>query len=221
MRVIVVDDAVLVREGIAQLLTVGGFEVVGQRGDAADLADAVRNLQADVVVMDVRMPPTHTAEGLHAAVELKADFPGVGVLILSQHVETRHALDLLNGSVSGVGYLLKERVARLAELHEAVRRVAAGETVIDPDVVAAVMGTQRAHDPLASLTPRERDVLALVAEGRSNEAIADRLSVTTRTVETHMANVLTKLGLETEPGIHRRVLAVLAYLRISTQPDSP
>ena len=215
MRVIVVDDAILVREGIAQLLVAGGFEVVGQRADATGLAETVRLLRPDVVVMDVRMPPTHTTEGLHAAVELKAGFPDVGVLILSQHVETRHAIDLLNGSVSGVGYLLKERVARLAELHEAVRRVASGGTVIDPDVVAAVIGTQRARDPLGWLTPRERDVLALVAEGRSNEAIADRLAVTTRTVETHMANLLTKLGLETEPGIHRRVLAVLTYLRVS------
>lgn len=215
MRVIVVDDAILVREGIAQLLVAGGFEVVGQRADATGLAETVRRLRPDVVVMDVRMPPTHTTEGLHAAVELKAGFPHVGVLILSQHVETRHAIDLLNGSVSGVGYLLKERVAQLAELHDAVRRVAAGGTVIDPDVVAAVIGTQRTRDPLGWLTPRERDVLALVAEGRSNEAIADRLAVTTRTVETHMTNLLTKLGLETEPGIHRRVLAVLTYLRVS------
>lgn len=221
MRLIVVDDSLLVREGIAQLLAAGGFEVVGQRADALGLADAVRSLRADVVVMDVRMPPTHTTEGLHAAVELKASRPDVGVLILSQYVETRHAIDLLNGSVSGVGYVLKERVARPAELHEAVQRVAAGGTVIDPDVVAAVLGTQRSRDPLASLTPRERDVLALVAEGRSNEAIADQLAVTTRTVETHMANLLTKLGLETEPGIHRRVLAVLAYLRISARADSP
>jgi serine/threonine-protein kinase len=221
MRVIVVDDALLVREGIARLLDAGGFEVVDQRADAVGLAYAVGNLQADVVVMDVRMPPTHTTEGLHAAVDLKASHPNVGVLILSQYVETRHAIDLLNGAVSGVGYVLKERVARPAELHEAVRRVAAGGTVIDPDVVAAVMGTRRARDPLASLTPRERDVLALVAEGRSNEAIADQLAVTTRTVETHMANVLTKLDLATEPGIHRRVLAVLAYLRMSARTESP
>jgi DNA-binding NarL/FixJ family response regulator len=215
VRVILVDDAVLVREGIAQLLAVGGFEVVGQRGDAVGLLDTVRELRPDVVVMDVRMPPTHTNEGLHAAVEVKAGFPDVGVLILSQHVETRHAIDLLNGSVSGVGYLLKERVSRPAELHDAVRRVAAGGTVVDPDVVAAVIRTQRARDPLASLTPRERDVLALVAEGRSNEAVAESLAVTTRTVETHMTNVLTKLGLETEAGNHRRVLAVLTYLRVS------
>lgn len=217
MRVIVVDDAVLVRAGVAQLLSAAGFVVVDQREDATELIAAVRELQPDVVVMDVRMPPTHTNEGLQAAVEIKKYFPDVGVLILSQHVETRHAIDLLNGSVSGVGYLLKDRVTRLAELHDAVRRVAAGGTVIDPDVIAAVIGTRRVGDPLAALTPRERDVLALVAEGRSNEAIADKLSVTTRTVETHMANVLTKLGLETEPGIHRRVLAVLTFLRVSAQ----
>jgi DNA-binding NarL/FixJ family response regulator len=214
VRVILVDDAPLVREGIARLLSAGGFEVVDQRGDAIGLVDAVRDARADVVVMDVRMPPTHTTEGLQAAVELKAELPDVGVLILSQHVETRHAIDLLNGSAAGVGYLLKERISRPAELHEAVQRVAVGGTAVDPDVVAAVFRTRRTPDPLQSLTGRERDVLGLVAQGQSNDAIADRLVVTTRTVETHMANIFSKLGLATEPGTHRRVLAVLAYLRV-------
>jgi DNA-binding NarL/FixJ family response regulator len=216
-----VDDAALVREGIARLLTTGGFDVVGQRADAIGLVPAVRELEPDVVVMDVRMPPTYTAEGLRAAVELKAALPHVGVLMLSQHVESRHAVDLLSGSAAGVGYLLKERIARPAELDEAVRRVAAGGTAIDPDVVASVLGTRREPDPLEALTARERDVLALVAEGRSNDAIAARLVVTARTVETHMANILIKLGLSTEPGTHRRVLAVLAYLRVKASDEGP
>lgn len=217
MRVVLVDDAPLVREGIALLLSRSGVEVVGQRGDAEGIVDAVRDLRADVVVMDVRMPPTHTTEGLRAAVELKAALPQMGVLVLSQYVETRHAVDLLTRSPGGVGYLLKERITRPTELHEAVQRVAAGGTAIDPDVVAAVLGTRRVPDPLLALTGREREVLALAAEGRSNEAIADLLAVTTRTVETHMTNVLTKLDLVLEPGSHRRVLAVLAYLRSSAR----
>ncbi|MHA6625707.1 LuxR C-terminal-related transcriptional regulator [Pseudonocardia sichuanensis] len=209
-----VDDAALVRDGIARLLTAGGFDVVDQRADALGLVDAVRGAEPDVVVMDVRMPPTYTTEGLQAAVELKAAVPDVGVLMLSQHVESRHAVDLLTGSGAGVGYLLKERISRPAELGEAVRRIAAGGTAVDPEVVAAVLGTRRAPDPLQRLTARERDVLALVAEGLSNDAIAARLVVTARTVEAHMANILVKLDLATEAGTHRRVLAVLAYLRV-------
>lgn len=214
MRVMLVDDAVLVREGIASLLAASGFQVVGQRGDAIGLVEAVRELQPAVVVMDVRMPPTHTTEGLRAAVELKAALPEVGVLMLSQHVESRHAIDLLARSAAGVGYLLKERIVRPAELEEAVRRIAAGGTAIDPEVVSAVLGTRRTHDPLSALTTREREVLTLVAEGHSNDAVADQLLVNIRTVETHMANILTKLGLPAEPGTHRRVLAVLTYLRM-------
>ncbi|WP_369805071.1 response regulator [Pseudonocardia sp. MH-G8] len=209
-----VDDAALVRDGIARLLTAGGFDVVDQRADALGLVGAVRAAAPDVVVMDVRMPPTYTTEGLQAAVELKAAVPDVGVLMLSQHVESRHAIDLLTGSGAGVGYLLKERISRPAELGEAVRRIAAGGTAVDPEVVAAVLGTRRAPDPLQRLTAREHDVLALVAEGLSNDAIAARLVVTARTVEAHMANILIKLGLATEAGTHRRVLAVLAYLRV-------
>ena len=221
MRVMLVDDAALVREGIARLLTDSGFEVVEQRADARGLVEAVRRSEPDVVVMDVRMPPTYTTEGLQAALELKAAAPDVGVLMLSQHVESRHAIDLLSGSAAGVGYLLKERIIRPAELGEAVERIAAGGTAIDPEVVAAVLGTQRAPDPLRALTARERDVLALVAEGLSNHAIASRLVVTARTVETHMANILVKLGLATESGTHRRVLAVLAYLRVTSSDEDP
>lgn len=214
-----VDDAALVREGIARLLGAAGFDVVDQRADATGLIDAVRASAPDVVVMDVRMPPTFTTEGLRAAVQLKAAEPRVGVLMLSQHVESRHAIDLLSGSGAGVGYLLKERIARPAELGEAVRRIAAGGTAVDPEVVAAVLGARRAPDPLRALTARERDVLALVAEGLSNDAVAARLVVTARTVETHMASILIKLGLATEHGTHRRVLAVLAYLRVTASGE--
>ena len=214
MGVMLVYDAVLVREGIASLLTASGFQVVGQQGDAIGLVDAVREVRPAVVVMDVRMPPTHTTEGLRAAVELKAALPAVGVLMLSQHVESRHAVELLARSAAGVGYLLKERIVRPAELEGAVRRIAAGGTAVDPEVVAAILGTRRTADPLSALTTREREVLTLVAEGRSNDAVAEHLLVNIRTVETHMANILTKLGLPAEPGTHRRVLAVLTYLRM-------
>lgn len=219
MRLMLVDDAVLVREGIARLLDAIGFEVVAQRDDAVDLIDAVRAVEAQVVIMDVRMPPTYTTEGLRAAVALKAALPEVGVLMLSQHVESRHAVDLLTSSGAGVGYLLKERVARPAELAEAVRRIAGGGTAIDPEIVAAVLGARRPHDPLRALTRRERQVLTLVAEGWSNDAIAEHLSLTTRTVESYMGSILTKLDLQPEPGTHRRVLAVLAFLRVTASGD--
>ena len=219
MRVMLVEDAPLVREGIAGLLLAAGFDVVAQLSDATELAETVRRLRPDVVIMDVRMPPTHTIEGLRAGVELKHVFPDIGVLMLSQHIETRHAVSLLSRSSGGVGYLLKERVARPADLVDAVHTVAAGGTALDPDVVQAVFGTRRAPDPLRLLSERERDVLALVAEGRSNDAIAARLGVNSRTVETHMANIFTKLGLEAEPGTHRRVLAVLAHLRVQVAAE--
>lgn len=218
MRVILVDDAPLVREGIARLLADSGVEVVAQRPDATDLLDTVRDVGADVVVLDVRMPPTHTTEGLEAAVELKGAFPDLGVLVLSQHIESRHAVALLRGGHRGVGYLLKERIARADELVEAVRRVASGATTIDPDVVRAVLGTPRHADPLLALTSRERDVLALVAEGHSNEGIAEHLGLTARTVETHTGRIFAKLGLEADPATHRRVLAVLAHLRVQAEP---
>ena len=210
-----VDDASLVREGIARLLTDEGVEVVAQRPDATDLLGSVRADRPDAVIIDVRMPPTHTTEGLRAALELKQQLPDLGVLVLSQHVETRHAIELLDGGHTGVGYMLKERITRPAELVEAVRRVARGGTAIDPEVVRTVFDTPRRADPMAELTERERDVLGLVAEGHSNDQIAERLALTTRTVESHTSRIFTKLGLEADPATHRRVLAVLAHLRSS------
>jgi serine/threonine-protein kinase len=216
MRVILVDDAVLLREGIARLLTEEGVEVVDQLSDATRLLAAVRAQQPDVVITDVRMPPTSTTEGLEAALAIKEAHPEVGVLVLSHHVESRHAVDLLSGSRSGVGYLLKERISRPDELVTAVRRIAEGGTAIDPDVVQVVFATPRSDDPMERLTPKERDVLALVAEGHSNERIAEQLDVSDRTVETHTSRIFAKLGLETDPATHRRVLAVLAHLRAGT-----
>jgi DNA-binding NarL/FixJ family response regulator len=213
VRVILVDDAPLIREGLARILAADGLDVAAQLSDATSLLETVRDLRPDVVVMDVRMPPTFTTEGLQAAVNLKQTCPEVGVLMLSQHLESRHAVDLLKSNEKGVGYLLKERVAQPAALVDALRRVAAGGTAIDPEVVEAVLNTRRVADPLESLTARERSVLALVAEGYSNEAVAARLVVNTRTVETHMTNIFTKLSLETDSGTHRRVLAVLTHLR--------
>lgn len=213
MRVMLADDAALVREGIARLLVDAGVDVVGQFSDTGGLSEAVRDGRPDVVILDVRMPPTNTTEGLVAAVRLKAERPDLGVLVLSQYVETRHAVDLLAGAHRGVGYLLKERIARADELVEAVHRVAEGGTVIDPDVVRAVVETPRRTDPLARLTDKEREVLTLVAQGCSNDSIARALGVTARTVETHTSRIFLKLGLEADAGTHRRVLAVLAHLR--------
>lgn len=210
-----VDDASLVREGIARLLRDEGFEVVGQRGDAVGIVAAVEETGPDVVVLDVRMPPTHTTEGLDAAVELKRSHPEVGILVLSQYVETHQAVELLTGAHSGVGYLLKERVTTHTDLVDALTRVAAGGTVIDPEVVRRVLQTPRRADPLDRLTEREREVLGLLAEGHSNAAIADLLETTARTVESHTGRIFTKLDLEATPTTHRRVLAVLAHLRAS------
>jgi len=214
--VILVDDAPLVREGIARLLTDEGVDVVAQLPDAIGLASAVQTHGPDAVVIDVRMPPTHTTEGLRASLDLKHEHPALGVLVLSQHIETRHAVELLSGDHTGIGYLLKERITRPEELVDAVGRVAAGGTAIDPEVVRTIFGTPRHADPLARLTERERDVLALVAEGYSNDRIAERLSVTARTVETHTSRIFTKLGLEADPTTHRRVVAVLTHLRASS-----
>lgn len=215
MRVILVDDATLVREGIARLLAEEGVDVVGQLADATGLTEAVRTEAPDAVVLDVRMPPTHTTEGLEAALSLKQEHPEVGVLVLSQHVETRHAVDLLRGGHRGVGYLLKERVTEPADLVDALRRVAGGGTAVDPDVVQRVLDTPRRSDPLEQLTGKEREVLTLIAEGHSNERVAERLGVTARTVETHTGRIFAKLGLEPDATTHRRVLAVLAHLRAS------
>lgn len=218
MRVMLADDAALVREGIARLLVDEGVDVVAQFPDAMGLAAAVQAEPPDVVIVDVRMPPTHTTEGLEAAVALKRDAPGVGVLVLSQYIETRHAVDLLSGSPSGVGYLLKERITRPDELVDALRRVAEGGTVVDPEVVRTVFRTPRHSDPLIRLTGKEHEVLELLAQGCSNDRIAQELGVSARTIETHTSRIFAKLGLAADPGTHRRVLAVLAHLRAGATP---
>ena len=210
-----VDDAVLVREGIARLLRDEGVEVVAQRADAIDLLDDVEGSRPDAVILDVRMPPTHTIEGLEAAVELKRRIPDIGVLVLSQYVETHHAMELLMGAHSGVGYLLKERITAQSDLVDALARIADGGTVIDPEVVRRVLETPRRPDALDRLTAREQEVLALLAEGHSNASIADLLATTGRTIETHTSRIFAKLDLELTPATHRRVLAVLAHLRAS------
>jgi DNA-binding NarL/FixJ family response regulator len=212
MRVVVADDAVLFREGLSRVLTEAGFEVTAQVGDGPSLLDQVRRDPPDVVVVDIRMPPTHTTEGLDAAREIRERHPQVGVLVLSAHVEAGYALRLIEDGAVRAGYLLKERVADLAELADAVRRVAAGGLVIDPSVVARLVARQRVRNPLDDLTDRERDVLAVMAEGRSNQAIAERLYLSPKTVEAYVRGVFTKLGLEQGADDNRRVLAVLAFL---------
>ena len=218
MRVVVADDVMLTREGIAHLLVEAGIEVVAQAEDADGLLREVRLKQPDAAIVDIRMPPTHTDEGLVAAHRIRADHPAIGVLVLSQYVEPSYAMRLLEEHPERVGYLLKQRVFDVAVLVDALRRLGEGETVIDPTIVSRLVGRQRRHDPLAELTPREREVLGLVAEGLSNGAIAGRLFVTERTVEAHVKQVFLKLGLAVDPESHRRVLAVLAYLR--TDPSS-
>jgi DNA-binding NarL/FixJ family response regulator len=213
IRIVLADDAVLLREALAAALAAAGFEVVGQAADVAGLMAVVARESPDLVVLDVRMPPTHTTEGLEAARLLRATYPGIAILVLSQYVETRYAVDLLREDPSGIGYLLKDRVTRVADLADAVRRVAAGGSVIDPEVVSRLLGRQRRHSPLDELTPREREILGLMAEGRSNQAIADRLTLEIKTVEGHVRAIFSKLGLEPAVEGHRRVLAVLAYLR--------
>jgi DNA-binding NarL/FixJ family response regulator len=213
MRVMIADDAVLFREGVARVLTEAGFDVVAQVGDAAALLHRVRQDPPDAVVVDIRMPPTHTTEGLDAARDLQERHPSVGVLVLSAHVEPHYALQLIESGARGAGYLLKERVADLDELTEAIRRVAAGGLVIDPSVVAQLVGRQRTRSPLDELTDRERDVLKVMAEGRSNQAICQRLYLSQKTVEAYVRSVFTKLGLHQGADDNRRVLAVLTYLR--------
>ena len=212
MRVVIAEDSVLLREGITRLLAEYDAEVVAALGDASRLLAAVRETEPDLVIVDVRMPPTFTDEGLRAAVELRAVLPGTPVLVLSQYVEERFATELLGGSTVGVGYLLKERVADVSDFVSACRRVAIGGTALDPDVVAQLLVRSRRREPLASLTPRERDVLGLMAEGLSNAGIAGRLVVTEGAVEKHVTSIFTKLGLEPAETDHRRVLAVLQYL---------
>jgi DNA-binding NarL/FixJ family response regulator len=216
MRVVIADDAVLLREGLARLLTEAGHEVVAAVGDGPALVDAVVEHRPDISIVDVRMPPSHTDEGLRAAVEARGRVPRTPILVLSQYVEVSYADDLLSTVRSGrggIGYLLKDRVAAIDEFLDAVNRVATGGTVLDPEVVAQLLVRRRRDDPLRDLTPREREVLALMAEGRSNGAIARELVVSDGAVEKHVRNIFTKLRLPPDEEQHRRVLAVLAYLQ--------
>jgi DNA-binding NarL/FixJ family response regulator len=213
VRVIVADDAALFRAGIARLLADAGFDVTAQVGDAGALLDAVDRDPPDAVVVDIRMPPTHTTEGLDAARALAVRHPAVGVLVLSAHVEPHYAMQLIESGATGTGYLLKERVTDPGELTDAVRRVAAGGVVIDPGVVAQLVGRRRVRNPLDALSEREREVLAAMAEGLSNQAICDRLYLSPKTVEAYVHNVFTKLDLQQTADGNRRVLAVLAHLR--------
>ena len=213
MRVVIADDSVLLREGLARVLTDGGFEVVAQAGNADDLRRAVGLHKPDVAIVDVRMPPTHTDEGARAAVEIRERHPQVAVLVLSQVIEAAHALRLFSERPEGFGYLLKDRVLEIDDFLEAVRRVARGGTAIDPDVIAQLVGRRRDGDPLGELTPREREVLELLAQGLSNRGICEKLVVSPKTVETHVNSIFGKLGLTPATDEHRRVLAVLAFLR--------
>jgi DNA-binding NarL/FixJ family response regulator len=213
MRVVVADDAMLTREGVVRLLRDADVDVVAEAEDADELLRYVRLASPDVAIVDIRMPPTHSDEGLVAAQRIRTEHPEVGVLVLSQYVEPSYAMRLLEQHPERIGYLLKERIFDVAILIDALRRIADGETVIDPTIVSRLVGRRRREDPLAELTPREREVLALVAEGLSNKAIAGRLFVTERTVEAHVKQIFLKLRLDANPESHRRVLAVLAYLR--------
>jgi DNA-binding NarL/FixJ family response regulator len=213
VRVVVAEDTMLTREGIVRLLGGVGVDVVAQAEDAGTLIRHVRLERPDAAIIDIRMPPTHTDEGLVAAQQIRAEYPDVGVLVLSHYVEPRYAIRLLEEHPERVGYLLKERVFDVAILVDALRRIGDGETVVDPTIVARLLGRRRREDPLAELTEREHEVLGLLAEGLSNRAIADHLFVTERTVEAHVKQIFMKLHLDVNAGSHRRVLAVLAYLR--------
>ena len=213
MRIVIADDSVLLREGLARVLAENGYEVVAQVGDAVALREAVATLQPELAIVDVRMPPTYTDEGTQAALALRADFPELRILVLSQIVEARHALRLFRETPEGFGYLLKDRVVELDDFLDAVHRVGRGGTAIDPEVVAQLLGGRPKDDPLAELTRREREVLGLIAEGRSNKAICAKLFLSPKTIETHVNSIFGKLGLLPAPDDHRRVLAVLAYLR--------
>jgi DNA-binding NarL/FixJ family response regulator len=213
MRIVIADDAVLLREGAARLLEDAGFEVVAQAGDAEDLMRKVRAHKPDVAVIDIRMPPDNVDDGLRAALTIRSELPDVGLLLLSQYVEDRYLSQLLADGAEGVGYLLKDRVADVDRLSDAVRRVAEGGSVLDPEVVAQMLGRRERDEPLDELTPREREVLGLMAEGRTNRAIAEQLVVSERAVERHVTAIFSKLGLPTGGDDHRRVLAVLTFLR--------
>jgi DNA-binding NarL/FixJ family response regulator len=211
VRIVIADDAVLLREGAARLLEDAGFEVVGQAGDADDLLRKVRAHKPDVAIIDVRMPPDNSDDGLRAALAIRQELPDVGILLLSQYVEDRYIGELLAGGTEGVGYLLKDRVGEVERFTEAVQRIGRGGSVLDPEVVAQMVG--RREEPLSELTDRERDVLALMAEGYSNRAIAETIFVSERAVERHVTSIFSKLGLEATGQEHRRVLAVLRYLQ--------
>lgn len=213
MRVVIAEDSVLLREGLARVLAEGGFEVVAQAANADELKKAVRRFKPDVAIVDVRMPPTQTDEGARAAVEIRAEQPEVAVLLLSQAIEATHALALVSDSAEGFGYLLKDRVLEIDDFLDAVRRVGRGGTAIDPAVISQLLGRRRDEGPLDELTPREREVLELMAQGLSNRGICEKLVVSPKTIETHVNSIFWKLGLLPAQDEHRRVLAVLAYLR--------
>jgi DNA-binding NarL/FixJ family response regulator len=213
LRVVLADDQMLLRAGVARLLEDAGMEVVAQAGDAEDLLRKVGAHRPDVAIVDVRMPPTHTDEGLRAAAKIREEHPGVGVLVLSGIVEEAYAMELFADGADGLGYLLKDRVADLDRFVESVQRVGDGGSALDPEVVARLLGRRRREDPLEALTPREREVLGLMAEGRSNTGIAEQLVVSERAVEKHVTSIFTKLGLAPAAEDHRRVLAVLAHVR--------
>jgi DNA-binding NarL/FixJ family response regulator len=212
IRVVIAEDSAILRDGLVQLLLERGFAVMSAVGDAVSLEQVVADDPPDVAVVDIRMPPTFTDEGLRSAIRLRRDHPGVGILVFSQYVETRYAAELLAGGAAGIGYLLKDRVADVADFAEALVRVASGGTALDPEVVTQLMGASRHSDALTGLTPREREVLALMAEGRTNSAIATSLTVSEGAVEKHIANIFAKLDLHATSSDHRRVLAVLRYL---------
>jgi DNA-binding NarL/FixJ family response regulator len=213
LRVVIADDAVLLREGLVRLLEENGCSVVAAVGDGPSLVEAIAEHKPDVSIVDVRMPPSHTDEGLRASVAARGRVPGTPILVLSQYVEVSYADDLLADRRGGIGYLLKDRVSDVADFLDSLRRVAGGATVLDPEVVGQLLVRRRRDDPLRALTPREREVLGLMAEGRSNTAIARKLVVTEGAVEKHVKNIFTKLGLPPDEEQHRRVLAVLAYLQ--------
>jgi DNA-binding NarL/FixJ family response regulator len=213
VRVAIAEDGVLLREGLTRLLAEAGFEVVAQCGDADELLLKVRSNPLDAVIVDIRLPPTHSDEGLRAALEIRERHPSVGVLVLSQYVELGLAMKLLADSAEGVGYLLKDRISDVDDFVSALRRVADGGSAIDPIIVSTLLSRQRGDDPLELLTPREREVLVLMAEGSSNQGIADKLVITTRAVEKYVSNIFGKLGLPSTGSESRRVLAVLAFLR--------
>jgi DNA-binding NarL/FixJ family response regulator len=218
MRVILADDSVLLREGLARMLVESGFEVVAQVGDAEALLAAVDADPPDVCIVDIRMPPSNSTEGLEAALHLRVHHPGVAVLVLSQYVETRYAMELLAQGADGVGYLLKDRVGDVSELLAALRSVVAGRSVIDPTVVNRLVSRRRRADPVETLSAREREVLELMAEGRSNRAIGERLCLSPKTVEAHVSTIFSKLGIEGTADDNRRVLSVLTWLRGDSQP---